>query len=79
MAENAQATATPPQSNATPAPSNTPGMREEIAQKWPKFTTQDVAALKSKEDLITEVQSKYALDRAQARRDVDTFAKGRQL
>jgi hypothetical protein len=72
MTENAQAP-------VTPAQTSTPGMRGEIAQKWPKLTAQDVAALKSKEDLITEVQSKYALDKAQARRDVDTFAKGRQL
>jgi hypothetical protein len=72
MTENAQAT-------VAPAQTNTPGMRDEIVQKWPKFTPQDVAALKSKEDLITEVQSKYALDKSQARRDVDTFAKGRPL
>ena len=73
MAENAQAAA------AAPASTNTPGMRGEIAQKWSKFTPQDVAALKSKDDLVTEVQSKYQLDRPQAQKDVDAFAKGRQL
>lgn len=72
MAENAQA-------SATPAPANTPGMRGEIAQKWSKFTPQDIAALKSKDDLVTGVQSKYQLDRVQAQKDVDAFAKGRQL
>jgi hypothetical protein len=55
------------------------GMRDEIAQKWPKFTAAEVAALNSKEDLITGVQSKYSLDKAQAQKEVDSFAKGRQL
>jgi hypothetical protein len=54
-------------------------MRGEIAQKWSKFTPQDIAALKSKDDLVTGVQSKYQLDRVQAQKDVDAFAKGRQL
>lgn len=72
MSENAQATAAPPQ---TPAA----GMRSEIAQKWPKFTAAEVTALKSKDDLVTGVQSKYSLDKIQAQKDVDAFAKGRQL
>jgi hypothetical protein len=71
MSENAQATAIPSQTAA--------GMRSEIAQKWPKFTAAEVGALKSKDDLVTEVQSKYSLDKAQAQKDVDAFAKGRQL
>ena len=72
MSENAQATATPPNASA-------PGMRGEIAQKWPKITAAEVTALKSKDDLVTEVQSKYSLDKTQAQKDVDAFAKGRQL
>jgi hypothetical protein len=54
-------------------------MRDEIAQKWPKFTMAEIGALKSKEDLVSGVQSKYALDKAQAQKDVDAFANGRQL
>ena len=61
-----------------PAASPT-GMRSEIGQKWPKFNAQEVAALKSKDDLVAQVQSKYQLDRTQAQKDVDAFAKGRQL
>jgi hypothetical protein len=72
MTENTQAAASTAQSNHA-------GMRSEIAQKWSKFTAQDVAALKNKDDLVTEVQSKYSLDKAQAQKDVDAFAKGRQL
>ena len=70
MTQNAQAAATPPQAN---------GMRGEIAQKWPKLTAADITALKSKDDLVKEVQSKYALDATQAQKDVDAFANGRQL
>ena len=58
--------------------SNT-GMRSEIQGKWGKFSAQEITALKTKDDLVTQVQTKYALDRAQAQRDVDAFAKGRQL
>jgi hypothetical protein len=55
------------------------GMRGEIQQKWGKFSAQEIDALKDKNDLVTQVQSKYQLDRAQAQSDVDAFAKGRQL
>lgn len=72
MTDNVHAT-------ASSVPANTAGMRAEIAQKWSKFTDQEVTALKSKDDLVTQVQSKYSLDKAQAQKDVDAFAKGRQL
>jgi hypothetical protein len=54
-------------------------MRGDIQKKWAKFTSQEVSALKSKDELVAQVQTKYALDRAQAQRDVDAFANGRQL
>ena len=57
----------------------TTGMRSEIQKKWSKFTYAEVSALKSKDDLVAQVQSKYALDKVQAQKDVDAFAKGRQL
>jgi hypothetical protein len=60
------------------AGSNT-GMRSEIQVKWNKFTTQEVAALRNNDDLLAQVQTKYALDRVQAQRDVDAFAHGRKL
>ena len=68
-------TSNQPGSNAG---SNT-GMRGDIQKKWSKFTYQEVSALKSKDDLVAQVQTKYALDKAQAQRDVDQFANGRQL
>jgi hypothetical protein len=55
------------------------GMRSEIQVRWGKFSSQEIAALKSKDDLVAQVQTKYALDKPQAQKDVDAFAKGRQL
>jgi hypothetical protein len=55
------------------------GMRGEIQQKWGKFSAEEIAVLKDKDDLVTKVQAKYSLDRTQAQRDVDAFAKNRQL
>ena len=66
--------------NEQPAASQAPaGMRGEIQKQWSKFTYVEISALKSKDDLVAQVQTKYALDRAQAQKDVDAFAKGRQL
>jgi hypothetical protein len=63
-----------------PASATNPvGMRFEIAAKWAKFSASDVTALKTKDDLVSQVQSKYQLDRTQAQKDVDAFANGRQL
>ena len=60
---------------------NTPttGMRGDIQKQWSKFTYAEVTALKSKDELVAKVQTKYALDKMQAQKDVDAFAKGRQL
>ena len=58
--------------------SNT-GMRSEIQVRWAKFNNQEIAALKNKDELVAQVQTKYALDKVQAQKDVDAFAKGRQL
>lgn len=61
------------------SPASAVGMRSEITQKWGKFNDAEVAAIKSKDDLVAQVQAKYHLDKAQAQRDVDAFANGRQL
>jgi hypothetical protein len=54
-------------------------MRGEIARRWGKFSDQEIADLKDKDDLVDRVQAKYQLERTKAQRDVDAFAKGRQL
>jgi hypothetical protein len=57
----------------------TTSMRDEIARRWAKFSDQEIADLKDKDDLVDRVQAKYQLERSKAQRDVDAFAKGRQL
>lgn len=54
-------------------------MRGEIAQKWDKFSATEIAAIKDKDDLVSQVQTKYGLDRSKAQSEVDAFAKGRLL
>lgn len=71
-------------SNITQPEFNTPlvppsGMRAKNQQKWGKFDAQEIAALKDRDDLVAGLQAKYQLERTQAQRDVDAFAKGRQL
>lgn len=66
-------------SNAAAPGTDALGMRGEIEKKWGKFSADEVVALKDKEDLIVQVASKYGIEKSAARRDVDTFAKGRQL
>jgi hypothetical protein len=52
---------------------------KEICSKWSKFTEQDVAAIKGKADLVSQVVTKYGLPQAQAQSEVDALLKGRQI
>ena len=52
---------------------------KDISAKWGKFSEQELGALKSKDDLVTQVVAKYSIDKAQAQRDVDAVMKGRQI
>ena len=49
-------------------------MRSEIQVKWGKFTSEEIAALKNKDDLVAQVQTKYQLDKAQAQRSAASRA-----
>jgi hypothetical protein len=51
---------------------------KEIQAKWGKFSEQDLSALKSNSDLVTQLAAKYSLEETQAQRDVDALMKGRQ-
>jgi hypothetical protein len=51
----------------------------EIRSKWGKFSEQDLSALKSKDDVVSQLVAKYGLDQVQAQRDVDALMKGRQI
>ena len=68
---------TQPEAAKTQEPAT--GMRGEIQQKWGRFDADEIAALKDKDDLVAKLQTKYQLDKPQAQKDVDAFAKGRQL
>lgn len=50
---------------------------KEIQEKWGKFSEQDLVALKGKDDLVSQVKSRYNLDQAQAQKDVDALLSGR--
>ena len=42
-------------------------MRGEIQTKWGRFSAQEIAALKDKNDLVAQVQTKYQLDKTRRR------------
>jgi hypothetical protein len=52
---------------------------KEICSKWSKFSEQDVAAMKGKTDLVSQVVTKYGLPQIQAQSEVDALLKGRQV
>lgn len=62
-----------------PASENRKIIVNEIQAKWGKFSDQDLAALKSKEDLVSQVTSRYKLDQVQAQKDVDALLNGRSF
>ena len=52
---------------------------KDVGAKWGKFSEQDLSALKSKDDLVTQIVAKYTLEKSQAQRDVDALLKGRPI
>jgi hypothetical protein len=68
--------------NSNSSPQNTEqkgAVLKEICSKWSKFSEQDVAALKGKADLVSQVVTKYGLPQIQAQSEVDALLKGRQI
>jgi hypothetical protein len=59
------------------------GMRQivlkDIRAKWGKFSEEDLSALTSNDDLVTQLAAKYSLEKGQAQRAVDALLKGRQI
>jgi hypothetical protein len=67
-------------SNSAPQTTEQKGaVLKEICSKWSKFSEQDVAALKGKADLVSQVVTKYGLPQIQAQSEVDALLKGRQI
>jgi hypothetical protein len=54
-------------------------VRREVGARWKKFSTQELSALKDRDDLVKEVASRYGIDKSQAQRDVDSVLQGRQI
>ncbi|MBL8893669.1 MAG: hypothetical protein JNJ53_03650 [Rhizobiales bacterium] len=52
---------------------------KDIKAKWDKFSEQDLTALKNKDELVTQVMSKYNVEKPHAVRDVDALLKGREF
>jgi len=68
--------------NSNSAPQNTgqkSAVMKEICSKWSKFSEQDVAAMKGKADLVSQVVTKYGVPQLQAQSEVDALLKGRQI
>jgi hypothetical protein len=68
--------------NSNSAPQNTgekSAVMKEICSKWSKFSEQDVAAMKGKADLVSQVVTKYGLPPIQVQSEVDALLKGRQI
>jgi hypothetical protein len=68
--------------NSNSAPQNADqksAVMKDICAKWSKFSDQDVAAIKGKADLVSQVVTKYGLPQTQAQSEVDALLKGRQI
>jgi len=52
---------------------------DDIRAKWNKISDQELSALRSRDDVVTQVQAKYSLNKEQAQRDVDALLMGRQF
>ena len=52
---------------------------KEIHVKWDKISEQDASGMKLTSDLVTQVQTKYALSADQALRDVNAWTNGRSF
>jgi hypothetical protein len=65
--------------SAQPTSGAKQGALDDIGSKWSKFSKHDLSALKSNADLVTQVISKYGLEKAAAQREVDAVMKGRTI
>ena len=53
------------------------GVRD-IGQRWGKFDEVELAAIKSRSDLVRLIQAKYGLNKLQAETNVDVWESGRR-
>lgn len=50
---------------------------KDIIAKWDKFSEIEVGALKSEDDLVSQLVTKYGLDKAKAQTEAKTLVDGR--
>lgn len=50
---------------------------KDIRAKWDKFSEIEVGAMKSEADLVTQLVSRYSLDKTLAQTEAKTLVKGR--
>lgn len=60
-------------------PSRKGNLLQDIRVKWGKFSEQELDALKSNDDLVTQLVAKYGLAKDAAQRDADAMRKGRDI
>ena len=50
---------------------------KDIMAKWDKFSEIEIGALKSEDDLVSQLVTKYSLDKAQAQTEAKSLVNGR--
>jgi hypothetical protein len=56
---------------------NKQAILKDIETKWDKFSQTELSALRSRDELVAQVETKYGFDKAVAQREVDAILKGR--
>jgi hypothetical protein len=51
----------------------------DLRLRWGKLNDRELAAIKSRHDLVRQIQSKFGLNRMQAQTNVDVWAAGRMF
>lgn len=54
-------------------------LQKDIRAKWDKFSEIDVGALKSEDDLVSQIVAKYGTDKAKAKADATALLNGRKF
>ena len=65
----------PPRKSALNSKISAPDIRE----RWANFSEVELAKIKSRSDLVRQIQAKYGLNKLAAETNVDVWAKGRQF
>ncbi len=54
-------------------------LQKDIRTKWDKFSEIDVGALKSEDDLVSQIVAKYGIDQIKAKADATALLNGRKF